>query len=395
MAIEFNCPYCTATIRVPDAYSGKQGRCPKCDNRLLIPTVSIPDPAGGGGSSLPQRSSASTSKSGASAATGLPETGDRTAADAIPADAIVVRTATSASSRAHRRNARLRPSRTLVIGIPVICFLVLFGIIAYSLLGSLPRLHGQLTGHRLDGEALPGATIPWADVNVSPADRLTLQQSLAAQPESLVSQILVCRISADERGIFVTLHAQPESQWVAVDVSSDKSLAIWRRKEGPQWNQMRLAELRTAVQRYARDKLLKVKGEQIAIDPAATRDKMALNAGCSALGYVIRAVADAALYPCAAEDEFGTLYFCLPKAVQSFSIQGRTLANGMSGFNGEYTVTISSEVTAATPDLPVDPLPTDTEVHSEPQSEPRVEPENPTTSEATPVPSDTNSKLKD
>lgn len=395
MAIEFNCPYCTATIRVPDAYSGKQGRCPKCDKRLLIPTVSIPDAASGGGLSQPQRSSAITSKSGAPPTTGPPETGGPASADAISPDAVIVQTAKPASVRARRRNARLRPSRTLVIGIPVICFLLLFGIIAYSLLGSLPRLKGKLTGHRLEGEALPGATIPWADVNVTPADRLMLQQALTAQSESLVSQILVCRISADEKGIFVTLHAQPESQWVAVDVSGDKPLAIWRRKEGPQWNQIRLAELRTAVQRYARDKLLKIKGEQIAIDPAATRDKMALNAGCSSLGYVIRAVADAAIYPCAAEDEFGTLYFCLPKSVHSFSIQGRTLANGMSDFNGEYTVTISSDVTAATTDLPVDPLPTDPEVHSVPQPEPPVQDVKPETSTITPVPSGANSELKD
>ncbi|MEJ7595682.1 MAG: hypothetical protein WKF77_29580, partial [Planctomycetaceae bacterium] len=43
MAIEFNCPYCTATIRVPDAYAGKQGRCPKCDTKLLIPSVPLPN----------------------------------------------------------------------------------------------------------------------------------------------------------------------------------------------------------------------------------------------------------------------------------------------------------------------------------------------------------------
>jgi hypothetical protein len=168
-------------------------------------------------------------------------------------------------------------------------------------------------------------------------------------------------------------------------------LAIWRRKEGPQWNQIRLSELRSAVQRYAKDKLLKINGQQIAIDPAATRDKVGLNAACSSLGYVIRAVADAASYPCAAEDEFGSLYFCLPKAVHSFSIQGRTLANGMSGFNGEYTVKISTEVTAATPDATVDPVPADAGV----QPEPHADGEMGKTSNAPPEPSGTNSKLKD
>jgi hypothetical protein len=384
MAIEFNCPYCTATIRVPDAYSGKQGRCPKCDTRLLIPAVPMPDPLSGGGPSQ-QSPSGIISTPNAPPTPGTPETGDPSLADAI-----VVRPVTPIS-RAHRRSARLRPSRTLVIGIPVICFLALFGIIAYSLLGSLPRLQGELTGHRLEGKTLPGATIPWADVNVSPADKLLLQETLTTYPETLVSQIVVCRLSADDTGILVTLNSQPESQWVAVDVSSDKPLAIWRRKEGPQWNQIRLSELRSAVQRYAKDKLLKINGQQIAIDPAATRDKVGLGAACSSLGYVIRAVADAASYPCAAEDEFGSLYFCLPKAVHSFSIQGRTLANGMSGFNGDYTVTISTEVTAATPDATVDPVPADAGVQPEPHADKKMR----EVSDAPPEPSGTNSKLKD
>ena len=45
MAIQFNCPYCTAAIQVPDASAGKLGRCPKCETRLRIPSIAPPEPA--------------------------------------------------------------------------------------------------------------------------------------------------------------------------------------------------------------------------------------------------------------------------------------------------------------------------------------------------------------
>ena len=53
MAIEFNCPYCTAPIRVPDTFSGKKGSCPKCATKLLVPNVAPPQPE------QPQRAPAS------------------------------------------------------------------------------------------------------------------------------------------------------------------------------------------------------------------------------------------------------------------------------------------------------------------------------------------------
>ena len=37
MAIEFDCPYCTAAIRIGDQAAGKQGACPKCGTTLVVP----------------------------------------------------------------------------------------------------------------------------------------------------------------------------------------------------------------------------------------------------------------------------------------------------------------------------------------------------------------------
>ncbi|HCK52778.1 MAG TPA: hypothetical protein DIC23_06140, partial [Planctomycetaceae bacterium] len=41
MAIEFNCPYCTAVIRVGDTAVGKKGTCPKCDTAVVVPRPGV------------------------------------------------------------------------------------------------------------------------------------------------------------------------------------------------------------------------------------------------------------------------------------------------------------------------------------------------------------------
>lgn len=342
MAIEFNCPYCEATIRVPDAYAGKHGRCPKCDTKLLIPSVPLP----GQSATPPQLPMIHTPPVAANGGGPLvPEGLPVLTNGSVPApdDPFSVRPVTTSVVRSRRRNARRRPSRTLVIGVPVICFLVLFGIIAYSLTGSLPQLHGELTGRRLDGLSLPKSVIPWSDISLNEDDRKILQETLTTQPESLASQVMACRLSASDDGILVTLSSQSESQWIVVNVAAEKPLAIWRRKEGPHLNRLRQDELQATVTQYAKDKLLKVNGEQIAIDAAAVRDRVALNASCRSLSYAIQAVADSTVFPCAAEDEQGQLYFCLPKSVKTFKIEGRTFSNGTLGFNGDYNVTVSGE----------------------------------------------------
>ncbi len=354
MAIEFNCPYCTAAIRVPDAYAGKQGRCPKCDTKLLIPHVPLPNPT-----VAPQQPGVQTapvaSNDGSSVAV-EGHYGVTNGNGAVPDDPFAVRPVTTPVVKSRRRNARRRPSRALVIGVPVICFLVLFGIIAYRLTASLPQLDGELTGRRLDGLSLPKTVIAWKDISLYGDERKILQEALTAQPESLASQVMTCRLSASEDGILVTLAAQPESQWIVVNVAADKPLAIWQRKEGPNLNRRRLDELQSAVTQYAKDKLLKIDGEQIAIDAVAVRDNVALNASGRSLSYAIHAVADTTIFPCAAEDERGQLYFCLPKTVQSFKIQGRTLADGTIGFAGDYNVTVSDEtVTTESPPAADDP----------------------------------------
>lgn len=325
MAIEFDCPYCTATIRVPDAYGGKQGRCPKCDTRLLVPLVVRP-----GSTTVPDASSSPPTANQSPAIPGVP----------APTE-IFVAPAPSTSPVRHRRPARRRPSRALVVGMPVLCFLILLAVIFFSVTGSLPELSGELVARRLEEKNLPGVTIPWADTGLSPDEQTTLRDFLAMTPETLQSEMMTCRLIGKADGIEVRLTAGAGNEWFAVDTAGNKPLALWLKKERAAINTKRIALLHQNLADYCRDKLAQIGGEKLQIDGLKVRDNVGINASGNALSFVLMAEAANRQIPCSYEDDNGTLYFCLPRETQSFPIRGRTLADAWKPFAGEYTAVVS------------------------------------------------------
>ena len=325
MAIEFDCPYCTATIRVPDAYGGKQGRCPKCDTRLLVPLVVRP-----GSTTVPD---ASSSPITANQSPGIP--------GAFPQTEIFTAPAPPTSTSRHRRSARKRPSRALVVGMPVLCFLILLAVIFFSVTGSLPELSGELVARRIEENNLPGVTIPWADTGLSPDDQTTLRDFLAMTPETLQSEIMTCRLIGKADGIEVRLTAGTGNEWFAVDTTGHKALALWLKKERAAINTKRIALLHENLAAYCKDKLAQIGGEKLQIDGLSVRDNIGINASGNALSYVVMAEAANRQIPCSYEDDKGTLYFCLPRETQSFPIRGRTLADTTKPFAGEFTGVVS------------------------------------------------------
>ena len=325
MAIEFDCPYCTATIRVPDAYGGKQGRCPKCDTRLLVPLVVRP-----GSTTVPDASSSPiTANQSPVIPGGLPQT-EIFAAPVPPTSPV-----------RNRRPARKRPSRALVVGMPVLCFLVLLAVIFFSVTGSLPELSGELEARRLEEKNLPGITIPWADTGLSPDDQATLRDFLAMTPETLQSEIMTCRLIGTADGIEVRLTAGTGNEWFAVDTSANKALALWLKKERAPINTKRITLLHENLAAYCRDKLAQIGGEKLQIDGLRVRDNVGINASGNALSFVVMAEAANRQIPCSYEDDKSTLYFCLPRETQSFPIRGRTLSDKSKPFAGEFTAVVS------------------------------------------------------
>ncbi len=323
MAIEFECPSCSETIRVPDAYSGRQGKCPSCNQRLLVPTIPIPGEVPGTAlkSSLPQAS---------------PGSAPEVSITAIPPQ--------KAGLAARPRRSRRRPARALVIGIPVIGFLLLLGIIAFSISGNLPDLHGQLSGTLLTNRSLPRTVIPWADTGLSEEDRELLKTALRDSPERLSSEQMSCQLIGADEGLEVLVTVPAGSVWCVVETATDdnKSLQLWRKRERARLNAERRAVFLKALKSWCSDKLRQIRGEKVLLDGVTVRDQVALASRLDAFGFAVEGRGDNRLFRPALESDGGLLYFSVPENTVRFSIQGRKTANGQTAFHGEYQVNVTA-----------------------------------------------------
>ncbi len=337
MAIEFDCPYCTATIRVPDAYGGREGRCPKCNTRLLVPTVVRP------GTVSPAPAGQQNSPGVAAASVPVPTPSAESLS--LPADPSTLafpdpkRPITSSS----RRKGRRRPSRALVIGMPVLGFLILLGIIGYVVTTMAPSLSGDLKAVRVTNDAVPRSVIPWSDTGLDETQQATLQESLRATPEVLTSELMTCRLIGTEEGIAIHLASSAATEWVAIETASDqnKTLGLWLRKERNNLNMARVAELQAAVRKYCSDKLAQLDGQKAPLDAIAIRDDVALNAGGGPLSFVTQAMIGKRAIRVAAESEQGQLLVCVPKGTLAFELTGRSGKDGRTLFGGRYNVIVN------------------------------------------------------
>ena len=342
MAIQFNCPYCTATIRVADEFAGRQGRCPKCETRLLVPQVQIP--------AATDQKSASTSESMADTAAGIRVAGDQTsvgmhALEAVPGgipEFKPVAATTSVTGKLKRRSRRSRRHRLWMVAVPALCFLVLIGFLAAMMMTSLPDLSGTLTASVAPGDALIADVYPWNSMDLSPDDRTALQSALEKAPEGFASELMTCRLLSTEKGIEVRLKAEKGYAWFMVDPAQSKALILWTQKHQEQVNIAKVKELQASLTQYCKDKLAIESGERIPINAQQYRDSIGINAQVKALGYVLEAFGANRVARCAHEDSQGRLYFLMPTDTTSFTVRGRTIANGTKPFPGEYKIQVAA-----------------------------------------------------
>jgi hypothetical protein len=241
------------------------------------------------------------------------------------------------------------PARTLMIGLPVIGFLILICVFAWSLTSGLD-LKGELTARRLSGASLPESVISWTDTGLNDDDRSQLMAFLGKTPEVLTSRLVSCRISATDEGLTVRLTAGRNSEWYVVETTSEAGLALWLKGEGDRMNGLRLKGLRETLAAWCRDKLAQAQGQAIAVDAAAVRDDVGFACGGGALSFVTSAVVEGQAVPAAAQDNRGALLFCLPKQTQAFEVTGRVLPDGSQPFSGTYSVKVSGDpVTVESP----------------------------------------------
>lgn len=353
MAIEFHCPYCTAVIRVPDSAAGRKGRCPKCDTLLIIPTVERP-------AQQPAPVQPVSGKPAGETQSGLRRADETVAdqpavkgADGTPVPWIVppeqLKSTSAGGGRESRRKRRPRRGRVWLIGLPVIMFLIIFGIMASFMLNRMPELNGTVTGYVLEDHQLPTDTLAWTATSLTDEQAQQLRAVLEEKPETLVSERMTCTLAGREDGLGIELSASDTSAWYRVKLPEQSALGLWMRKNQTPYNQMRATELQKKLTEYTQEKLSSSGGRGVAFDAAAVRDAVGLNGRVNTLGFLVEAIVQGRAVRCASEDEAGNLYFALPRGITGFQVRGRTLSDGKRHFPGEYTIVVDPKPIPETP----------------------------------------------
>lgn len=400
MAIEFHCPYCTATIRVPDEFSGKRGSCPKCSTRLIVPTIqpppvqSTPDAVG------PTDASGSVSVPDTMAVSDLPGVTPQSPV-AVPgpsepgsipplmgqppleaAAELASLPVSPLKSTSLRRKARRKKSqRVYALAIPIGCFVMFFGVVGIIMMMQKPELKGTLRGTIARRMEIPSRSVSLAQLELTTDEEAQTALAFETDPESFVSSQMTCRIQLDGSALAIELQAGSGFSWFTVNPSTDLTLAEWIRDNTVAINTARLRQMTDAGKELCRDKILKASGTPVVFDAEKYRDGFGLNAHVGAFGYVVEAVTKNRRTPCAHEDTKGILYFALPDDTQEFRLRGRSVGSGSQLFPGEYVVQVSSsEATSPSTEPAVDAqnetdMPTDTEPMSDGEMETPPPPE--------------------
>ena len=382
MAIEFNCPYCTAAIRVPDEYSGKQGSCPKCGTKLIVPDVvpkapvtespqtppvapaaygqppANPQPAPQFAQQPPpvqQPYSQPVSPGGIPNAASQPQqhyspetapTGFQQPVPHAPGTPVSPAATPSVSKSMRKKNRRKRKQGNWSFVVAILCFIIFFGVVAVIVTMKKPELKGTLQASIAHKNALPPSRIHFATLNLTGEEATNAANAFKEAKESFLSPQMTCSLEASDTELSIVIRPSGEGVWYTVSPSSDANLMNWIRSNRDSILSAKRERMISTGTEMCRDKILKNSGETLAFNPARYRDDFALNSCVDAFGYSIVAIANKKMSPCCYEDPNGLLYFCLPEGTTSFQIRGRDF-EGSRWFPGTYQVTVDVASTAS------------------------------------------------
>ena len=360
MAIEFNCPYCTAVIRVPDNAGGGKGRCPKCATRISVPKVSTPKR--GAPPVEPKVVLApppteqplftlDVSSPGATSSDSLTPNVDpleisfaaasSTTDDTRPSDPMDI-----FSSDHHADTVTSKPRRKKSgVGwkIPAAVVVLVFAAVGgwffwQEKMGA--SLSGDLIAETADELELPPGFVEKSLLGSSSEIAETILTKLEKSPLPLTSSLMQVQLSGYKKGLLIRLNLGLQSRFYRVDVSDNLPLRQFRSKHAPELEGRRVFEVEQAAKSFATaySQVLAKKSDLSSI--AEFRDTLALPALVRGVGHQLIATHGRTAYPCVYEDSEGAWFFLMPPDVKSFVITGRKDANGTVPFPATFKVKV-------------------------------------------------------
>ncbi len=380
MAIQFSCPYCTASVKVPDSASGKLGACPKCGTKVRIPKVPIP-PAG---ASPP----APVPPVGAPLVMPMPVQGDpglafpdlfQPAAPApmaplpppqAPTDPFDISNVAAAASSPSAADASGSAAATAIrqkpapkgkplgtgvlfgIGVGV---LVLVGVGIWQIIANQPVYEGSVVGNIVPSDKPISVPVAWSAIEVPASTQGQVIEYFKRHQTSLKNSMMEIEIAAAPQGLIVRFQTTADSILVSIDpqlVPDVKALIVANQAS---WGEARKRELATNAKvlcdNVAKAQLTSGRVESV----SSYHDTVILNALVRGLGRHVVAVANRINCPCVFEDEAGKLYFVVPRNTTEITVMEKSGAERVQMLPQAFRIYAS--LAAATSLVPRPPTP--------------------------------------
>ncbi len=384
MAIQFSCPYCTASVKVPDSASGKLGACPKCATKIRIPTIptppiAAPHPAAAPLVMAPFAMPQPPAPPSMGAGPGFPKFLEAAPAAAPPppppvstdpfdfsnmaAAAPAAAVSTPSYSKAARKKSTprkpLSPGLLIAIGLGV---LLLVGVGIWQFIANQPVYSGSVAGERFPSERPISVTLPWASIDIPAATQPKVIEYFQRHQTSLANPILKIDISASPQGLIIRFATTADSILVSVDPQLVPDVKTLIDENRVVWDEARKKELSLFAQQLC-DNLAKAQLTNARIELSSYRDTVALNALVRGLGRHCVGVSQRINYPCVFEDEVGNLYFAVPRMATDVTVMEKSNEGRVKVLPAEFRISASIPATASAtprvepvgPETPVEP----------------------------------------
>ena len=371
MAIQFNCPYCTVTIQVPDNAAGKKGTCPQCGTKVLVPTpknsppqsaVPSPSPTFSPPPAAPMFAPQPTIPMAGYPAPGMPFGFDPNQPTQVlpgyaspfvftqpppfvPAPQMVMESESPSVSNYSPKRRTQRGNPVLWGVIAVLIIVIGVGAFVFLKPGVKPNpLSGTLTGTRFAKSKLQPAIVhrDWLDGIDEETVSAVLKQ-MEKRKVTLRSDTVVLQFQGATEGIKVTAAPGLHADLVAVDVSSHKALNAWQQKQGTKLGERHQKQLIRAAKTFVQEWAKAEAAAEKKLDFSRFHDSLGLAALTSGLGAEAIAIVNRIPHSCVAEQQ-GLLYFLIPPGTKRFELQGREDSKGNLAFLGRFVVDVEAEV---------------------------------------------------
>ena len=353
MAILFQCPHCDASIRVADTAAGKRGRCPQCQEALLVPDVPRAPHA------QPEATVADPLDVVPAVPPARPDDGQFPFA---PAGIPPVVTPPPSVARQLRRRQRMRWGRLLV---PLFFAAAFAGAVAWLLWKSEPRMEGVIAGVRLADFGPVSESLGLSEIELPKEQAREILVAMQEKPlPSLVSELMRVEFVSDGSRLTVELHRGRETQFYRVPLMKNPLVRDFVKEHLGALEAPRQQELGDAATAFVRD-WQEASQAGLVMNAAQYRDDLALPLLSGPLGYHLVAAAEGRLYPCVYQ-EGSDVYFLLPRGTSQFRVQGRALQGRRLLFPGRFTVNVAKDEQTGIPqkkgvkDAPPDGEPAET-----------------------------------